>query len=385
MRWIVRENETCSCSGLQFKDLPNNLPANIHFSLVNDTTQVYCENVAGVLECKGGNEIVIEPKYKKINPFELIAYINDIRGINVNKERIVFGNGEIDINKISDLFVLSLSELSVKDKKFRRELKESTIKSVRGKVDWVKTYSNYSRGKTNDVISSVINPNYSIVENALISSAAKKVEHLYDFNSKEYFVLLPWLKLAAKIDYSFEDLFKMQLRLNEAALSGSHAYYYNAVMFAKIILGFNNVEKAVENNDKLLFNMPNLFESYVRKGFQKIGGKYGYTVQKGFTPRSFLFCDGLCEMIPDIVIYDGFKVKAVLDVKYKQPDSKDFYQIYSYMKYANIRDAFIIIPSVVENMNIITFDDLRIRFIKVDNSIPYDLEVCVEKIMREAI
>lgn len=385
MRWIVRENETCACQGLEFNDLPYNLPANIHCLRFNNIFSVCCENVAGILPCKNGSEIIIEPKYQNINPLGLLSYIDDISGITVNEECIISGNRELDLHRIADLFVDSLTELSSKNRKFRREIKEVVINNIHGNVDWVRTCSNYSRGKTNEVISSIICSNYNIAENALIAAAARKVESFYQKDNRTLGVLLPWIKQAIKFNHSFDELNKLQLQLNESSLSGSHAYYYNAVMFAKIILGFNNAEQSYENNDMLLFNMPNLYESYIRKGFQKIGGKLGLTVQKGFTPRCFLFCDGLCEMIPDIVIYDGLTIKTVLDVKYKMPDAKDFYQIYSYMKYANISDAYIVTPSSVDDLNIITFDNLKIHFVKIDNSLSQDLEANVVKIMREAI
>lgn len=385
MRWIVRENETCSCQGLKFDDLPNNLPANIRFSRFNNTYSVCCENVAGVLPCKNGDEIIIEPKYHNINLSGLLSYIDDISGITFNKECIVSGDRELDLLSIAGLFVDSLSELSSKNRKFRRDIKETLINNIHGKVNWVKTYSNYSRGKTSEVISSIVYSNFNIAENALIAAAARKIECFYKKDNKILGILLPWIQQAIKFNHSFDELNRMQLQLNESSLSGSHAYYFNAVMFAKIILGFNNAEHSYENNNMLLFNMPNLYESYIRKGFQKIGGKLGFTVQKGFTPRSFLFCDGFCEMIPDIVIYDGLTIKAILDVKYKMPDSKDFYQIYSYMKYANVSDAYIVTPSSMNDLDIITFDNLKIHFIKIDNSLSQDLESMVIKIMREAI
>lgn len=73
--------------------------------------------------------------------------------------------------------------------------------------------------------------------------------------------------------------------------------------------------------------MPGLYEDYIRTAFMRKSVLKGYSCQKGFIPRSFLFSDGTCELEPDITIYDGSRIKAVLDVKYKVPDSKDYYQI----------------------------------------------------------
>ena len=87
-------------------------------------------------------------------------------------------------------------------------------------------------------------------------------------------------------------------------------------------------------------------------------------------PRSFLFFSGECEIIPDITVYKGSSVKALLDVKYKTPDSKDYYQIFTYMKYAKLDNAFIVSPSVEHEKTITAYDGSKITLLNVDSSSP---------------
>lgn len=93
----------------------------------------------------------------------------------------------------------------------------------------------------------------------------------------------------------------------------------------------------------------------------------------------------MCELIPDITIYEGTRIKAVLDVKYKAPDSKDFYQIYSYMQYAHLKEAFVISPAVEHEKTETVFDGSKVHFIRVDNSNASVLEFLAKKIIRGVI
>lgn len=381
MRWTVRENEICACPGLTLDDLPDKIPSNLRIIHNNGILSVASENVAGVLPCKNGHEIVIEPKYASISPMDLMLYIGNISGIVINRERLSSGKSEINLQTIADAFVAQLEILGANAKKFKRMPMKTISSSVVGKVDWLKTYREQQRGM-NLIHTTLSSMSYDIPENALIAAASKKIAALFSWDSDEFRVLLPWVQHAQDYAHSYYDLFKMQLRLKEKSLSGAHAFYYAPVMLAKIILGFMGAENRPEEIDTILFNMPGLYEEYVRTGILRAGNRYGYSVQKGFSPRSFLFYDGECELIPDIAIYDGTTLKAVLDVKYKTPDSKDYYQIYAYMKSANIDTAYIISPAVSDGKVMTAFDGAKIIHIKVDSSNHSTLEDIAERIIR---
>lgn len=381
MRWTVKENDICACPGLKLEDLPDKIPPNIHVLHSNGMLSILSENVAGVLPCKNGHEIVIEAKYSSIRPIDLMLYVGNVSGIAINRERIASGQSEISIQTIADAFVGQLKVLGVNARKFKRVPFQTVTSSVVGKVDWLKTYKAQQSGKQ-AIHTTQTRVSYDIPENALIAAAAKKVAALYTSGSEEYRVLKPWINHAYAHDHSHRELFAMQTKMTEKALSGAHAFYYAPVMLSKMILGFMGAEKVSEELDTILFNMPGLYEDYVRTGFQRIGSKYGCSIQKGFSPRGFLFCNGECELIPDITIYEGNALKALLDVKYKVPDSKDYYQIYAYMKYAHIDTAYIISPAVPHEQTIVGFDGVKIRHINVANSNYNELETIAEQIIR---
>ena len=385
MRWVAKENTESPCPGLRVDDLPDKIPANVHILHSQGQLSILSENVAGVLPCKNGNEVVIEPKYKGIDPIALLMYVNSISGIAVNRERIRSGKAEIDLQTISDAFVDQLSIIKTEAKKFKRKGYTIQTGAVVGKVNWLKTYRQQHSGKLDSIVTTVRMSSYDIPENALIAAAAKKIIGFYQSGSEEFELLFPWAAEADKYHHSYAELFAFQSKLNERSLSGPHAYYYPSVMLSKIILGFDSVEIMSEEVDTILFNMPGLYEEYIRTGFQRAGGQFGCTIQKGLTPRSFLFYNGECEMIPDITIYDGITIKAVLDVKYKIPDSKDYYQIFAYMKYAGLDTAYIISPEVEQDQVITAFDGSKVHFVRIDTSSGDELENTAKRIIRDVM
>lgn len=95
----------------------------------------------------------------------------------------------------------------------------------------------------------------------------------------------------------------------------------------------------------------------------------------------FMFSDGSCELELDITIYKGTDPTAVLDVKYKVLDSKDYYQIFTYMKYAKLSEAFVISPFVKHRSVMTAYDGSRITGINISQSINKDLETAALEII----
>lgn len=370
MRWTVTENSDVWCPGLSIDDLPDKMPPNIHVMKNNGKISILSENVAGILPCKNGNEIIIQSKYNAINPIELLLYINGISSITVNRYRIQVGKANVSLQTIADAFVDQLLLIKSNSKKFRRIPQTNESEAFIGHIDWLRTMRKQNSGNFNKVVSTVYTASYDIPENNIIAAAAQKVIQLYKPGDEAFDVLYIWTKIAERYHHSYNDLFKCQQRLNERTLSGAHAFYYPSIMLAKMILGFTQAGIQEEENNTILFNMPGLYEEYIRTGFQRTGSKYGYSILKGFIPRSFLFFSGECEIIPDITVYKGSSVKALLDVKYKTPDSKDYYQIFTYMKYAKLDNAFIVSPSVEHEKTITAYDGSKITLLNVDSSSP---------------
>ena len=171
-----------------------------------------------------------------------------------------------------------------------------------------------------------------------------------------------------------EELQKLFSSLRNLKLGGAHAYYYTPLALALIILGIDDAGNTTSQDQSILFNMPGLYEDYIRTAFMRKCVLKGLSCQKSFIPKSFLFTNGTCELEPDITIYSGTQPLAVLDVKYKVPDSKDYYQIFTYMQYARLSNAYIISPCVKHNEVITAYNGSRIVNINVSKSDHVQLE-----------
>ena len=165
-------------------------------------------------------------------------------------------------------------------------------------------------------------------------------------------------------------------------VGGSHSYYSNALGLSLVILQASGIDHGESwESDGYLFNMPGLYEDFVRTSLMRAAEPTALSVQKGFASSSFLLTNGEIELIPDLTIYRGGSIEAVLDVKYKVPDAKDLYQIYTYMQFARLNEAYIISPSVRTGDVVETFDGHRIKCLGLDSSSAIDVDALASRVI----
>lgn len=368
MRWIITENEDCECPGFTVDILPERLPANLHVLYKDSQIYLRADGLAGIIPCKSGNSILIEPKCKGLHPFSMYEYINDLSIMNDNDSSIDSDGDGIDIHTVAQCFTKELIAIRCRQKLFKRLPVKSDRSMAKGRVDWSCTAVKIATGKPYPIVSTVLEATYDIPENEAISMAAQICLPLFEYGTDEWNVLHSWSTMKYKKPLSKEALLKLQCTLRNSTLGGAHAYYYTPIALALIILGVDDAGNASSQEQSILFNMPGLYEDYIRTAFMRKSILKGLSCQKSFIPKSFLFSNGTCELEPDITIYNGTHPLAVLDVKYKVPDSKDFYQIFTYMKYAELSKAYIISPSVMHNEVIAAYDGSKIINLNISKS-----------------
>jgi len=377
MRWTVKENEESLCAGMNETDIPTRIPGNLRILHKNSTYYTLAENIAGMIPFNNQHVLNIVPKYPHIDPIELLLYIHDMN-IMVDEnpaEQYGEGDGAVRLETLAQMFARELIAMQAKPVKFHRKATRINASSIKGRVDWPTTLRLQHQGKFNLITTTSSVPTIIIPENILIAQAARKALPLFARFTSEWEVLFHWssMPVPQKLPASFFSRFDRALRQDQ--FSGAHGYYYRPVILAQAVLGFSGLAGGVDfTDDAILFNMPSLYEDFVRTAFQRQAHPLGLTCQKGFIPQSFLFLGGKCEMIPDIAIYYGANIKVLLDVKYKTPDSKDLYQLYSYVKYAGLSDAYIVSPGVKKDETIVSFDGCQIHMIHVGTSIPEQIE-----------
>jgi len=122
--------------------------------------------------------------------------------------------------------------------------------------------------------------------------------------------------------------------------------------------GVGNIYRGDKNIVPIFYDMDNSFELFVGNLFKEYyvndqGSQCKNCVETQSDEKAWIG-EGLTDrhMRPDIIIYEGRKVKEIIDVKYKTHviTTQDLYQIGFYMheygKYAPLEHAFAILPKV---------------------------------------
>lgn len=384
MKWIITENEACECRGLMLDLLPKRLPANLRVLFRDNAILLEADGLAGIIPCEQGHSIIIEPKCKTLRPFVMYEYVNQLLKITESSIDYDPHSADINMNTLAQFYVRELSNIQRQPRMIRRLPNTDNRTSVKGKVNWSQSARNIKLQTVAPIVSTVQEASYDIPENQILSMAASVCLPLFEKETDEWFILWHWSRMVYSKNISREKLLRLRSMLKASRISGAHAYYRNALALSFVILGVDQMGTISTDDKSILFNMPGLYEDYVRTAFMRKSSLKGYSCHKSFIPRSFMFNDGSCELVPDITIYKGTKPIAVLDVKYKVPDSKDYYQIFTYMKYAKLSEAFVISPFVNHRSVLTAYDGSKITGIKISQSNNTELETTASEII-EAI
>ena len=381
MEWHIIENNQVDCPGFNPDVLPEQIPEKLHVLHGKNGFELLADGIAGVIPCREEHSIVIVPKCNTLNPFSMYGYVNNLSLESINTVLTGESDTRIGIQMLSRMFVDELLQIQCKQRIIARPPIKLRASSVIGHVDWPKTEVNTLRGKQGQIETTRRLQTTDTIENQIISSAAQCILPLFSPDSSEYNILCVWGEMRYGKKLSYRSAVSVKERVASNRFSGAHAYYQNAIKLALMILGIDEAWATHNQTDAILFNMPGLYEDYIRTAFMRKGSIKGLSCQKGFIPKGFLFSDGSCELEPDITIYQGANIKAVMDVKYKVPDSKDYYQLFTYMTYAGLQTAFVISPSVKHLERITAFDGRHIVKIRIDHSNNTKLESIAESVL----
>jgi hypothetical protein len=347
MDWKIYEAGTTFLDRLPLEELPTSLPLQVKILRKNNSIGFEVGNVVGAIPMKNGDSLRISPKYEGINIVDMMLYVQGVDNKLRDKEtgrQYSTGDGIANIFYFVNSLVKQIEIIEEKSLKFERVQQPSDSSYVKGRVNWVNTMINRKRKKQEPIKTKVYVSQYDIPENILLSAASKKALSFVERNSKEWHVLHRWAQMFSDKN-TLKSLRQIDRKLLQDRISGARAYYTDAIVTAKIILGYYGVDLGEEiEGDAFLVNTPDLYEQYVRVGCEKVLKPRGIFVSKGFFPTEFMFEDGSCELIPDLVFWKSNSVILVGDVKYKEPDNNDFYQMFTYMKRSSVNRGVMFTP-----------------------------------------
>lgn len=389
----MKEASTTYIDNLSLQSLPSTIPAQIKFVKNKGKIGIEVGNVVGLVPLGNGDSIRILPKYKGINIVEMMLYVQGIT--NKHKESKIgeqfdLGENLPRVELFVQVFLRDLRVIEERSLKFERKKENLQSKYAKGSVNWCRTLINIKRKKESPIETKMHVQSFDIPENYLLAAAAKKAIKYTAKYSNDWILLNKWIQRFGEIDVS--KLFRsIDKKLIQDRISGARSYYRNAVISAKVILGYYGIDLG-ENieGDAILVNTPELYEEYVRAGCGNRLKEYGIFITKNFAPPEYLFTNGTCELIPDLVFRKGDSTILIGDVKYKEPDSKDYYQLYTYIKKAGINSGVVFTPSkngesepIIQKRK--SFDDVCIYDVSIPNTNSKALEQTIQLLYDERI
>ena len=301
--------------------------------------------------------IPILPKYHEIGFEHIIRMYLYVYGYRPTDSAAILdiSSSEASID-IADMFIENL----------KRNMREGIIRtykrravhtsSLRGRINYTKTYLNAQLLKRNYVFSKVSKLSMDNNFNNLILSALYKLQH-----TKKYTAIATELSLY--FDGAIPNITNGSAVLSHISFNSNTARYRKTLTFAAMIvdqLSYSDTGSTV-GSSSFLINFDKLFENFIIKVLKEVPFKKEFSTWACKRPFAEIFSiSGKCEeryYQPDILYrfidedihYDYTpSAYAVLDVKnkaYGQFKNADVYQILTYAKLLHSKKAILLYPS----------------------------------------
>lgn len=383
--WQITENTPTLCQGLEFSDVVGLYPEALRVSSVHGTPCLTARNIAGQITLRSGRSLTIHPKYSSLDPIAMCLALG-ASALSIKSSEGFLRAADFVGLKAQDLhskFAASLAAVSRLPKKFKRMPKTVRAAAISGRVDWKGSALNIALARRDPLVITRPVASYSLIENYVLSAAARRSLASGALTHAERSILQNWASLPIETSYSPEELRELLSMCLQRGLGGAHSFYTEPVILGLLIMGVGAAgsQRGEISSDGLLFNMPSLYEEFCRTMLSRRTVNLDLSVRKGFASFASFTTNGQYELIPDIVVYRGLEIRKVIDVKYKEPDAKDIYQLFTYMHFAELHEAYIITPSIQEPAAVETFDGRRIRFVHLASTSSNDLSLALDQLI----
>lgn len=301
--------------------------------------------------------ITLKPKYNEIGFEHIVRMYLYVYGYRPTDSAAILDVSEADTSAdVANMFLKNL----------RRNIQEGIIrtyerervhtKSVKGSVNYLKTYYNLLSGKRKYVDTRVSVLSLDNDYNALIMTALMKLRHVENYSSVA-------TALSMYFDGAKSDVTDGSGTLNRVIFNSNTSRYRRTLTYAAMIidqLSYSDTGSVV-GTDSFLINFDRLFEDFVIKVLKEIPEKKEFTTWSSV--RKFADVSGnegvyeSREYQPDIIYrfvpedekYDYTpSAYAVLDVKNKAHGlfkNADIYQMLTYTKLLHGQKSVLLYPS----------------------------------------
>lgn len=302
-------------------------------------------------------KINLLPKYREVkfeHIFRMYLYVNNYKSSDSpNILDISSTDSEIDVSK---LFFDSLQK-NIQGGIIQQYSKYSMrTRSLKGTVNFTKTYINNLKGKRKPVQSKTSKLSLDNIYNSLIVTALKKLQHVKSYSSFSTSLLMYFEGVKGDVDNGSEVF-------NSIVFNSNTSRYRQTLMYAAMIidnLDYDDVGNSV-GGESFLVNFDRLFEDFVAKVLKTVPENRNFITWNDSEKYAEIISQGESidsrEYLPDILYkfqaedekYDYTASSfAVLDVKNKAYGifkNADVYQILMYAKLLHSQKALLLYPA----------------------------------------
>ena len=347
------EGQVTWLSGVSQVDIPHPWPSSITIRLRSRGIGIEPRNVVGAVPLLNGDTIQILPKIGRVNFFHLFIIAGGLQR-ELRREFQEFVSYLLDDESNIDSLVARQLHLAIMDilrlsPQIGRVNRRHKGSFALGRLDAKATAFNIAIRRQEPIVFCHRERTYDIPENRVLTEAILRAFPLLPEQDRDYLAPIynRWLSRFPRSGNLMVDLEWIGCRFGLMQYGGARDYYRKALMLAQVVLGNSGIGlegASVIEGDSVLLNTANVYERYLLNVIARAHSEAGYVVSKGNAWTISLYTDGSREIIPDIVVSHSGSVRLIADAKYKEPDSSDHYQMYTYLHVMGVKAGLLLAP-----------------------------------------
>ena len=343
--------QECSVSKASPEIRPEILPDGYsrYFGLMIDEEgdlAIDCHAYAGIIPCRNGIAIQIDPKVKVSDLTYLLLKSGELnRSLDTPfKETVAYQIAEKSVNSFFEAlissFLLQIDMIKRLGLLRNAEIKSCNVAQIKGKLNLSRFRTTYSRSLGLRIDCWLRDYVLNNSPNRLLAQCLKYLSrtNLIVTDRNEIVNRMQYFAMFDKTGLEPDDIYMVRELVEKRKIPSSRHYYIPALNLALLILQGAGITLGDEREvmfRPLIINTSKMFESYVRSLTREIFRGTQVSVLSGNEFSRFFYdeASNRLSLSPDIVLIEGANNLGLIDVKYKEaPTSSDHYQMWAYLR-----------------------------------------------------
>jgi len=361
--WIVYESRTSWVERFPVDILPETLDPAIRILTKKNAVGFEVGGIAGSIPLNNGDTLHIIPKIGTCNFIRMMLTADGLydESRRIFKELSKYSSSQDRTEAlIARALIEQLRAISAHSRLSGRTRTQIHTSTAQGRIRIPETHYRSALRKREPFNCDVRVRNDDIPENRVLAAASQIAARFLPTHllvDTDQYLLNQWNTIGLNAPLHNSDIEIVKENLRRVRYTGSRGYYKNALTVALMLLGIGGIAQgkyAQIRGEGFIIHTAAIFERYVRVLVSNYFKPKGCSVIKGGRTAEYLYLGQDRLLDPDIVVYRGNALLCVADAKYKEPDAKDHYQLFSYLTTLGASHGFFLSPafqSVVTKKN----------------------------------